>query len=127
MKKQIAYATLALLLAAPVAAMAQNADAPVPGHARVNEIDQRLENQQKRIDNGVAAGTINAKQEARDEKADAKVSTELSKDEAKNGGHITKAEQVKMNRQLDHNSKRIHRQKEKGEATKASGTTPTAQ
>src|ERR1700722_8156293 len=85
-------------------AMAQNVDAPVPGHPRVNEVDQRLQNQQNRIDNNVNNGKINAKQEMRDDKTDAKVSNELSADQAKNGGHITSAEQAKMNAQLNNNS-----------------------
>lgn len=126
MKKYLGLAALALLLAAP--AMAQTVttttDTTVPGHPRVNEVDQRLENQQKRIDSGVASGAINAKQEARDEKVDAKVSGQLSADEAKHGGHITKAEQVKMNRELNHNSKRIHRQKVKAGASSSVTTAP---
>jgi hypothetical protein len=93
-------------------------DAPVAGHPRVNEIDQRLENQQKRIDNGVKDGQLTAGQVAHDENRDAKVSQELSKDEAKHGGHITKAEQKKMNRQLNKNSKKIHHQRKKGEERK---------
>ncbi len=126
MKKYIAYASLALMLASPVAVMAQTTT-DVPGHPRVNEVDQRLDNQQKRIDNGVASGTINAKQEARDQATDAKVSQELSKDEAKNGGKITKAEQRRMNRQLTHNSKRIHHQKATPAALTPAPVTPAAQ
>lgn len=119
-------ASLALVLALTSgAAMAQTAapvDPTIPGHPRVNEIDQRLENQQQRIDSGVASGKINAKQEARDQATDAKVSQELTADQAKNNGHITKAEQKKMNKQLNKNSKRIHRQK-----AKPAAVTPPAQ
>ena len=72
---------------------------------------QRLQNQQNRIDNGVQGGQINAKQEERDDKRDARVSTELSKDEAKHNGHVTKAEQHRMNRQLNNNSADIKAQR----------------
>jgi Skp family chaperone for outer membrane proteins len=126
MKTYIGFAALALLVAAPV--MAQTAtptDTAVPGHPRVNEVDQRLENQQKRIDSGVSSGAINAKQEARDQKTDAKVSQELSADEAKNGGHITKAEQTKLNAQLDKDGKRIHAQKVKAGVTPVSAPVAT--
>jgi len=99
--------------------------APVTSPNGVNQIDQRLQNQQNRVDNGVKDGQINSKQEMRDDKADAHVSTELSKDEAKNGGTVTKSEQVKMNKQLNKNSHRIHRQRVKG-AAKASGAPSTA-
>ena len=99
-------------------AFAQTPDADVAGHPRVNEIDQRLENQQTRINNGINDGQLNARQAARDEKRDAKISQELSRDEAKHNGHITKAEQRKMNRQLNKNSKKIHHQRKKGEERK---------
>jgi hypothetical protein len=115
MNKIITSLAFAALLGAgtlaSVGAMAQNMDPPVPGHSRVSEIGQRLQNQQNRIDNNVKKGKINAKQEERDEKNDAKVSNELSADEAKNGGHITAAEQAKMNTQLNNNSVRIYNQR----------------
>jgi opacity protein-like surface antigen len=118
-KSLLASLALAAVLASG-AAMAQTATTPsdptVPGHPRVNEVDQRLENQEKRIDNGVAAGQINAKQEAKDQAVDNKVAGQLSADEAKHNGHITKAEQVRMNKELNHNSKRIHHQRVKGAA-----------
>jgi hypothetical protein len=125
MSKFVTSLAFAALLAsgtlASAGVMAQTADPTVPGHPRVNEVDQRIENQQQRIDNGVKDGQINAKQEMRDENKLNKVSNELSTDEAKNGGHITKAEQTKMNKQLNHNSRRIHRQR-----TKGAGTTPAS-
>ena len=117
MKKYIAVTSLALLLGMSTNVMAQTVDTTTPAPSRVNQIDQRLDNQQKRIESGVASGAITAKQEAVDVKKDAKVATELSKDEAKHGGTITKAEQKKMNRQLSHNSKRIHHQKVKAVVT----------
>ncbi len=89
------------------AAMAQT----VPGHPRINEVDQRLENQQDRIDAGVNKGQVNAKQEARDSGRDTRVARQLSRDEAKNGGKITKGEQRRMNRELNGNSKHIYHQR----------------
>jgi opacity protein-like surface antigen len=115
MKTFVTSALLAAMLVTGVAtaASAQTVtDTQVPGHPRINEVDQRLQNQQNRIDQGVANGQINAKQEARDEARDAKVSQELSADEAKHNGHITKAEQNKMNRQLNRNSEKIKDQRE---------------
>ena len=114
MKKQsIAAVAFAALLASGISAqaLAQTNDQDVPGHPRVNEVDQRLQNQQNRIDNGVNNGKMNAKQEERDETRDSKVSQEMSADEAKHNGHITKAEQAHMNRQLNRNSKHIYNQK----------------
>ncbi|MDR3424984.1 MAG: hypothetical protein P4M13_07925 [Alphaproteobacteria bacterium] len=115
MRKALILKAFAALMfsAVPFMAMAQASDPTVPGHPRINEIDRRLENQQNRTDTGVANGQINANQAARDTAHDARVSRELSTDEAKNGGHITKAEQRRMNRQLNKNSHKIHRQRHK--------------
>ena len=43
-----------------LAGIASAQTAPVPGHPRVNEVDHRLDNQQQRIDNGVATPAITA-------------------------------------------------------------------
>ena len=102
----------ALSLATLTVSTAFAQTAPVAGHPRVNEVDQRLENQQNRVDSGVASGTINAKQEARDNARDTRVSQQLSADEAKHNGHITKKEQTQLNKELNHNSGDIKRQKE---------------
>jgi hypothetical protein len=123
----ITQLAMAALLASGVVlsvpAFAQTADTTVPGHPRVNEIDQRLQNQQTQIQNGVASGKLNATQAAKDEARDAKVSKQLSADEAKHNGHITKAEQKKMNKELNKNSKKIHKQEKKAGAA-ATATTP---
>ena len=110
MKLKLLSASLSLLLAgAPLLALAQD----VPGHPRENEVNTRLEDQQKRTDAGVVSGKINARQAARDSARDAKVAREESRDEAKHNGHLTKAEQDKMNRQLNKNSADIHDQRDK--------------
>lgn len=90
-------------------AMAQTA--PVPHHPRVNEVNKRIDHQQQRIDKGVANGTVNAKQAARDEKHDANIAQRASADEAKHNGHLTKAETHRLNRAENRNSRHIHRQR----------------
>lgn len=104
--------TMAAALAS-AGAMAQSAPQDVPGHPRVNEVNQRLDNQQNRIQAGVADGQLNAKQAAHDEKQDANIAQRESKDEAKNGGHLTKNEQKNLNKSLNQDSKRIHKQRDK--------------
>ena len=124
MNRTITSLALAAVLSAGIlasaGAMAQTSDPNIPGHPRVNEVDQRIDNQQQRIDNGVKDGQITPAQQTRDENHLNKVSNEMSADQAKNGGHITKAEQNKMNNQLNKNSKRIHHQRTKPTATPAS-------
>ncbi|MBB5360917.1 hypothetical protein HDE76_004170 [Rhodanobacter sp. ANJX3] len=86
-------------------------DTSVPGHPRVNEVNQRLSNQQNRIQNGEANGTINGKQAARDEKQDANIAQRESADEAKHNGHLTKGEDRRLNKSENRDSRRIRRQK----------------
>src|SRR5580698_9828480 len=83
----------------------------VPDHPRVNEVNQRLDNQQARINQGVANGTMSGKQAARDEAHDANIAKRESVDEAKHNGHLTKGEQNRLNRSENKNSRRIYNQK----------------
>jgi hypothetical protein len=107
------FAVLGMVIGTALAAgptLAQDA-APVPGHPRVNEVNQRLDNQQNRIANGEANGTMNGKQAARDEKHDANIAQRESRDEAANGGHLTKGEKHNLNKSLNKDSSKIHQQK----------------
>jgi hypothetical protein len=90
-------------------AMAQTND--VPGHPRVNEVNNRLQNQQNRINNGLKNGTMNHAQAARDETRDANIARRESVDEAKHDGHLTKQEQKNLNHSENRNSGDIYRQK----------------
>ena len=83
----------------------------VPDHPRVNEVNQRLDNQQARINQGLANGTMTGKQAARDEAHDANIAKRESVDEAKHNGHLTKGETRRLNRSENRNSRRIYRQK----------------
>ncbi len=82
-----------------------------PGHPRVNEVNQREENQQQRIGNGVKNGELNAHQTANLEKREANVQNREQRDMAKNGGHLAKAEQRGINRQQNRISKSIYKDK----------------
>ena len=83
----------------------------VPDHPRVNEVNQRLDNQQARINQGLANGTMTGKQAAHDEAHDANIAKRESVDEAKHNGHLTKGEQNRLNKSENKNSRRIYKQK----------------
>ena len=106
----IAFGMVAALASAGAMAQAANPQ-DIPGHPRVSEVNQRLENQQDRIQKGVADGQLNAKQAARDEKQDSNIAARESRDEAEHGGHLTKQEDKNLNKSLNHDSKRIHKQR----------------
>ena len=101
----------AVMLSVTLAGTAFAQDADVPGHPRVNEVNQRQDNQQNRINQGLANGTMNARQATRDERRDAKISQRESADQAKHDGHLTKKETRHLNRAENRNSKDIERQK----------------
>ena len=82
-----------------------------PGHPRVNEVNQRQQNQQDRIANGMKNDTLNAKQASNLEKREASVENREKKDMAEHNGHLTKAEQRGINRQQNRISRSIYKDK----------------
>jgi len=96
-----------------------------PPQPRANQVQQRIDNQEKRIDAGVKSGQITPKQAARDEKRDAKVESQLKKDEAKHNGTITKSEQQHLNKKLNKNSHAIHHQRKVNKTTTPTTTPDT--
>jgi uncharacterized lipoprotein YajG len=82
-----------------------------PGHPRVNQVTGREENQQQRIANGVKNGSLSPKETANLENRENHIQNEEKRDMAKNNGHLTKAEQNKINRQQNHVSKSIYKDK----------------
>jgi hypothetical protein len=97
------------LLAAPAVASANerwNAE-----HPRRAEVNQRLENQNARITEGVRDGKLTRNEARRLHAQDHRIRREERTMAAANGGHITKREQRMLNRQENRTSRRIYRQK----------------
>lgn len=82
-----------------------------PGHPRVNEVNGREGIQQQRIANGIQNGTLNSKQAANLENRETALQNREQKDMAKNGGHLTKAEQTHLNQRENRISRSIARDK----------------
>ncbi len=82
-----------------------------PGHPRVNEVNQREQNQQNRIANGIKNDKLTPNQAAHLEKRETAVQNREQKDMAKNNGHLTKAEQRGINRQQNRISRTIAKDK----------------
>lgn len=74
-------------------------------------IEQRKENQQDRIANGVKSGELTAGETANLEKKEAAINKETAKDRAANGGKLTPAERAQVNRQQNRLSNQIYRDK----------------
>lgn len=83
----------------------------VIGSAKPQEIKQRKENQQDRIANGVKNGSLTPHETGNLERKEAAVNRETRRDRAKNGGNLTNKEKVRINRQQNHLSRNIYRDK----------------
>ena len=76
-------------------------------HPRRAEVNQRLENQNKRIHNEVKEGEMSKGQAANLHKEDCQIRQEERDMASQNGGHITKQEQKTLNQQENAVSKEI--------------------
>jgi len=81
------------------------------GLAQETEIGQRKENQQARIANGVANGTLSPHETANLERKEAAINRETRRDRAANGGNLTNNQKARVNRQQNRLSRNIYRDK----------------
>ena len=105
MKLKAVITALSFLVAGAV--MAQTPPAKDP--AATPGLDKREVSQQKRIDQGVASGQLNAKETNRLDQREAKLAADEAA--AKADGKVTKAERRKLHREANRDSKAIRKQK----------------
>ena len=109
MKHQV---RISILPAAVLLAVALSARVPAQAEeTRVDEVQQRIDNQEARINQGVNKGQITPKEAAGDEARVAQIENQLHHDEAEHGGHITSAEQAQLNHELNASSAAIYSQR----------------
>ena len=72
-------------------------------------IEKRLDNQEKRIEQGEKSGALTTREVGRLEKREAKTEADLAA--AKSDGKVTKEERKDLHQELNHDSHAIHRQK----------------
>ena len=104
-----AFFTAATLLAA-TGAFAQDGQWD-KDHPRRAEVNQRLDNQNQRIDQGEKSGELSPGQAKQLHREDHRMRKEERNMAARDGGHISKRDQAKLNRQENRTSKQIHREK----------------
>jgi hypothetical protein len=75
------------------------------------EIQERKENQQDRIANGVANGSLTPRETANLEHKEAALNRETRRDRRQNGGNLTNKEKAQVNRQQNKLSRNIYRDK----------------
>jgi hypothetical protein len=79
--------------------------------AVAQDIPQRKENQQGRIANGVANGSLTPRETGHLEGKEGAINRETRRDRAQNGGHLTGKERAKVNHQQNRVSRDIYRDK----------------
>jgi broad specificity phosphatase PhoE len=79
------------------------------GVVQAQEIQERKENQQDRIANGVKNGSLTAGETANLEHKEAAVNRETRRDRRQNGGNLTNKEKAQINRQQNKLSRNISR------------------
>jgi hypothetical protein len=82
--------------------------------AYADDIQQRKENQQERIGQGVEKGTLTPRETANLENKEARLNHEIHHDRVQNGGNLTNKEKTQINRQQNHLSRQIYRDKHNG-------------
>jgi hypothetical protein len=112
----LTLASTGLLLAASAAQNTSNTSGAGPGvtdpnHPRVNQVNHREQNQQNRIANGIKNDKLTPGQAANLEKGQQRLENNEKKDMAANNGHLTKADQHQLNREANHQSKKIYKDK----------------
>ena len=85
----------------------------LPAYAQ-GRVARRQENQQDRIAQGVASGQLTAGETANLEHKESKLNREVRTDRKANGGSLTPQERQQINRQQNHLSRNIYRDKHNG-------------
>lgn len=79
----------------------------IKNHPRVNQVNKRIDNQEKRINKEVKEGDI-SKQQARQDRKNLTTINQEKKDMRKmDNGHLTKTDKKVLNKQLNNNSQNI--------------------
>jgi hypothetical protein len=117
----LSIATLAFsgLLAAPGFAQNPNTEGAGPGvtdpgHPRVTQVNERQQNQQNRIANGVKSGELTPHETAKLERQQQSIDRQEKRDMAAHNGHLTKGEQAQLNRRQNRASANIYAKKHNG-------------
>jgi hypothetical protein len=79
-----------------------------------SEINQRRENQQDRIANGVASGQLTPGETAKLETKEARLNREIRHERAENGGTLTAQDKAQINCRQNHLSRQIYARKHNG-------------
>jgi hypothetical protein len=110
MSKSIRTVLTAVAATVSLACLAAPAMADTPWqahHPRREQVNNRLGNQNARIHQEVKEGEMSHAKAARLHAADHRIRRQERREAARNGGHITRSEQARLNHRENHVSHRI--------------------
>ena len=109
MKSKLLFtAFLAMFIGTATISLAQDGSV-AKNHPRRAEVNQRLENQDRRIDHKVRDGSMSRREAHNLHRKDHQIRKEEKRMASRHDGHITRHEQKRLNRQENHVSHKIHR------------------
>jgi len=112
MRRTLPLLALATLFAsAPLFAQQTQPNQPAPAQPQNNSVNQRRENQQDRVANGVQSGQLTAGETKNIEGREANLNREVKDDRQADGGKLTTQERQQVNRQQNNLSKSIYQDK----------------
>jgi hypothetical protein len=76
-----------------------------------NKVDDRMENQQRRIGEGVENGSLTPRETQHVENQEAHLQNRVAAERAANGGHLTAAERQQVNHRQNQLSREIYSKK----------------
>jgi hypothetical protein len=82
--------------------------AMLPGAASAGEVNNRVNRQQARINQGVASGQLTGREYNHDESRLDRINAAREHDLKMNGGHLTAAEHSRLNQRLNGDSRQIY-------------------
>jgi hypothetical protein len=126
------FATLAVLVGLVSSVSVAHADNQKKknwdkNHPRRAEVNKRLNNQQKRVDQGLSSGKLTDQQANKIQNQDQHIRQQEQRDAAQNGGHITKREQRQLNREENGVSREINRDERGNSKAAAPVSAPVGQ
>ncbi len=109
MKTFLTMAAFATLLgAAALPSSASGLDVFHPFHPRTSQVNGRMNNEQRRIHNGVATGRLRPAQAVRLERDQQHIQRQENRDLARHNGHLTWRERMHLNRKENVQAHRIN-------------------
>jgi hypothetical protein len=114
MMKKLSLVVLGVSLLTPAMPVrAENPGNPTGGqfakkHPRRNQVNKRVKNQRKRINQDVKNGSLTTQEASQLKANDAAIKAQEHADVKANGGYLTKPEQRQINQEENANSKLIH-------------------